>query len=268
VLLDSGVSLTYWFSHVSFNRQLWLFSSGSAFESHALFEPALRTRGRFGLGFDNAGVPLSRGADARMDRIESSRLHVELNISYRFEDVLRPDDVITLPCPIREVGVRSDHLQLSRLAGTTCENQRPTQWMSGAWFDTERSGEGFVVEVIEDGRGVVYWFTYTHTHTDEDREPFQSSGEGRWGDWQAWMTGDGQIVGNTLTIDPLLRPVDTESLMPFEIDGVVNQPIGRLEVRFDDDLNGWMDFTSTSPDFPSLSHPLERLARPMLAECD
>jgi hypothetical protein len=137
--------------------------------------------------------------------------------------------------------------------------------MSGAWFDPEHAGEGFVVEVIEDGRSVVYWFTYTHT--DEAREPFQSGGTGP-DDWQAWMTGDGQIVGNTLTIDRLKRPVDTEAMMPFDIDGVVNQPIGRLELHFDDDLNRSMDLTSTSPDFPSLSHPITRLDRPMLAECD
>ena len=70
-----------------------------------------------------------------------------------------------------------NQIQLTRLAGTTCDNQLEHQWISGVWFNPESTGEGFVVEVIEDGRGVVYWFTYAA----------DGSGE------QVWLTGDARF---------------------------------------------------------------------------
>jgi hypothetical protein len=99
---------------------------------------------------------------------------------------------------------RYDHAPLTRLAGSTCDNQQPNQWISGAWYDPERDGEGFMVEVNIDGRGVVYWFTYT---PDEWGEP-------------AWMMGDGEFDGNTLTIDSLARPVGTRFGENFDADEI------------------------------------------------
>ena len=32
--------------------------------------------------------------------------------------------------------------------------------LSGTWFDPEHDGEGFVLEILEQGRAVVYWFSY------------------------------------------------------------------------------------------------------------
>ena len=31
---------------------------------------------------------------------------------------------------------------------------------SGSWFDPARAGEGFVVQILDDGRALVTWFTY------------------------------------------------------------------------------------------------------------
>ena len=31
---------------------------------------------------------------------------------------------------------------------------------SGSWFDPTHDGEGYVVEVLDDNRATVYWFTY------------------------------------------------------------------------------------------------------------
>ena len=262
MLMEDGTPLFYWFSHISNNRQLWLFNSGRRDETTSFFQPLLRTRGEFGQGLSDLEFPLFRGGQLRLDRTDPSILHAEFSLGYTGYDLAQPGDIqITWP-PQPDIGMRSDHLQLSRLAGTTCDHQNARQWISGAWFDPARSGEGFVVEVIEDGRGIVYWFTYTPTGTNDERLLARA------GNWQAWMTGDGQFDGDTLTIDPLFRPQDTGSVMPGSTEFVENLPIGTLLMTFDDDLSGSIQFTSSDPDFPSLSHPIERLARPMLAECD
>ena len=262
MLLDNGTPLVYWFSHISRNRQFWLFNSGQAGGSSIIFDRLLRTRGEFGEGFAEAEFPLFRGGALRLDRVDESAVHAEFSIGYTGYDLIQPGEIsITWP-PLPDVGFRSDHVQLSRLAGSTCDNQLDHQWISGAWFNPERSGEGFVVEVVEDGRGVVYWFTYTPDDTNEGLA-FAPAG-----DWQAWMTGDARFDGSTLTIDPLYQPKDSGAEMPASTEFIELNPIGHLEMRFLSDLSGEIEFISDSAQFQTSSYPIERLARPMLAECD
>jgi|GEM_PF-508368 len=54
---------------------------------------------------------------------------------------------------------------------------------SGAWYDPEHNGEGFVIEVISETRAVVMWFTY-----DTEGNP-------------AWMSASGSINGSAIQID-------------------------------------------------------------------
>ncbi len=56
---------------------------------------------------------------------------------------------------------------------------------SGSWYDLTHSGEGFIVEVINETTAAVIWFTY-----DTDGNP-------------AWMLGVGEIDGATIIISEL-----------------------------------------------------------------
>lgn len=88
-------------------------------------------------------------------------LHGQYLVNYINKELDQEGDIgfgTIVPMPRRFLW---DHTRLTRLAGTTCDNQRQNQWVSGAWYNQDRDGEGFTVEVIEDDRGVVYWFTST-----------------------------------------------------------------------------------------------------------
>ena len=249
MLLESGAPLIYWFTHIYGGRQMWLFETGEAAGPTLFLNGLMRTSGFFGEGFGDAQAPIGGKGSVRIDQIESGPLHGEYRISYTTTELPAPGGIhVFMPAP---VSMRFDHVRLTQLAGTTCDNHQPNQWISGAWYNPERSGEGFVVEVIEDGRGVVYWFTY---------EP--ESGR------QAWMMGDGDFDGTTLTIDNLLQPRDTENGMPFDASGIENIHWGTLTIEFDDDKNGHIWFDSVFEEYGSGDYPIERLARPMLAECD
>ncbi len=259
MLLEDHTPLVFWFSHISNNRQLWLFNSGQNRTTTALIGPLLRTRGEFDQGFGTIDDPLFDAGGLRLDRLGSDRLHAEFRVAYTGYDL--PSEIqITFP-PIPDTGFRSDHYQLTRLAGSTCNNQHAMQWTSGAWYNPERSGEGFVVEVNEDGRGIVYWFTYTPEDTNDDIYLARS------GDWQTWMTGDGHFEGNSLIIENLLQARDTVDEMPADASGIENQHWGTLTLDFHDNLSGQISFDSVFEDFGSGSYPIERLARPMLADC-
>ncbi|MFK7957954.1 MAG: M14 family zinc carboxypeptidase [Lysobacterales bacterium] len=58
--------------------------------------------------------------------------------------------------------------------------------ISAAWFDPQRNGEGFLIEVLAQDRAVVYWFTYDDV--------------GR----QRWFIGTGEVRGNELYFPDLL----------------------------------------------------------------
>ena len=57
---------------------------------------------------------------------------------------------------------------------------------SGAWYDPSHNGEGFLLEIFDDGRAVVYWFTY--------------DANGR----QRWMVGSSRVIGTRIVFDQLL----------------------------------------------------------------
>ncbi|RPH98169.1 MAG: hypothetical protein EHM68_05585 [Lysobacterales bacterium] len=79
---------------------------------------------------------------------------------------------------------------------------------SAAWFDTERDGEGFVLEILAGGRAVMYWFTY--------------DGAGR----QDWYVAEGEIRGNRILFPGLLRVAGGEFGPGFDPDRVTRTAIG------------------------------------------
>lgn len=249
MLLDSGAPLIYWFTHISEGRQMWLLDVGLRTDKTLFLPSLLRTRGRFGEGFGDQEKPIHRKGSLRLDQIATGPLHGEYKIGYSTTEIPQEEGpVMFLPNP---VSMRHDLVQLTRLAGTTCDNQAPNQWISGAWYDPAADGEGFVVEVTPDGRGVVYWFTY------------QPDGEE-----QAWMMGVGEFDGTKLVVDDLFQPRDTADAMPFDAGGIEDFPWGTLTMEFHDDHSGHVSYSSNLEEYGSGNYSIQRLARPSLAECD
>jgi hypothetical protein len=264
MLLDNGVALTYWFTHMSRSRQMWLIGTGRHGESTLHFHDLLRTEGAFNQGHGAAEEPVSRKGELRMDGVADDRLHLTSRINYLTSELAQPDSgpIVFMPNPI---DFRTDLVRLSELAGTTCDNQSDFQQYSGAWYNPERAGEGFIVEVLPDDRVVVYWFTY---------EPAPSNDP-------AWMIGQGDIgpgqytclaVGceppdADLVIEEMLRPIDTAQTFPADLTGVEDLDWGEVRITFNDGI-GYVYFDSTDEAFGTGDYVIERLARPMLAECE
>lgn len=86
---------------------------------------------------------------------------------------------------------------------------------SGAWFDPAHEGEGFIVEVLEGNRAVVYWFSY------------QTDGR------QRWMMGVGTVEGNRIVLDELLDTRGGRFGAEFDPDDVQLQKAGSLSINFE-----------------------------------
>ena len=90
--------------------------------------------------------------------------------------------------------------------------------MSGSWFALDRSGEGIILQVLEDGSAVAFWFTYP---------PEGEPGE------QAWLVAQGGALdGDTIRFDQVYRPLGTRFGEAFDETQVSTQDWGSLELRF------------------------------------
>lgn len=121
---------------------------------------------------------------------------------------------------------------------------------SGHWYVPERSGEGWVLEILAEDRALVYWFTY-----DE-------SGN------QRWLIGDGEITedsdGWAIRFPEMLVTEGPRFGADFDPNSLVSDVVGEGVFRFEDCNNGSFKFEGFGE---VLSFPVQRLTRAMGADC-
>ena len=164
-ILTTDVALIYWFTYDPDGNQAWVAGIGQINGNRIDVTDALRPIGaRFGAAFDPADVDTTLWGD----------------FSIEFTTCDTADLTYT--------GIWGDDGQsLQRIwsiDGIPCD-QNPSKVlngsMTGAWFDPDRVGEGFLIDVVAPDTAVVYWFTY------------DTQGN------QAWIFGIGRIEGGRIT---------------------------------------------------------------------
>lgn len=63
---------------------------------------------------------------------------------------------------------------------------------SGSWYNPSRNGEGFHIQLLDNGQALVIWFTYPGVSDDPATE-------------QSWILGIGEFSGNTITINDAFK---------------------------------------------------------------
>ncbi len=117
---------------------------------------------------------------------------------------------------------------------------------SALWFNPDRSGEGWVLEILPDGQALGYWFTY-----DEDGNP-------------RWLIGQGPIVGNEIQFNDLLAPVGGRFGPDFDPAEVERVRVGSARVVLSDCDNGWFEYDAYGQ---SQTIDLVRLSRTQGLDC-
>ncbi|MBL4659947.1 MAG: spondin domain-containing protein [Alcanivoracaceae bacterium] len=118
---------------------------------------------------------------------------------------------------------------------------------SGTWFDPERLGEGFVIDVTSDtstgeARAVVSWYTYA------------ADGSAR----QSWLIGTGPVIADTILAD--MNITDGANFgNNFNSEDVINTPWGQVSIKFNSCDSATVTFNSLDANFGSGSYQLQRL---------
>jgi hypothetical protein len=259
MLLDNGQTLIHWFTYAPpehlTDGQAWFSGNREqvlpGFDMIDLYAPI---GGEFAQGLPNPDeYQIGMGARVDVLDIEEAGLHTR-----QYVNILDGDPDFTSQI--------LEYVQLTQLAGTTCDNQSEFQQFSGAWYHPNRTGEGFVIEVLPDDRALVYWFTYA------------ADGSGD----QAWVMGDGEFLSSGVIVGPVPgAPVATihieDVYLPtgalfgdhFDPEAVELLPWGRFELEFISEDEASIYWESDMEGFNGAGdYALQRLATPLLAECD
>src|SRR5205814_1068251 len=90
--------------------------------------------------------------------------------------------------------------------------------MSGSWYTPDRSGEGFTLQVLDDGSALALWFTYP---------PAGSAAS------QAWIYADGgRILGERIVFEHAITTRGPRFGPGYDASQLRVEPWGTLELRF------------------------------------
>lgn len=95
---------------------------------------------------------------------------------------------------------------------------------SAHWYAPDRSGEGWMLEILGEDSALLYWFTY-----DE-------------GGRQRWLMSVGEIVGNSIHFDPLVLTTGGRFGPGFDPGNVVRTPVGSATMSFHDCHTGQFSY--------------------------
>ncbi len=141
----------------------------------------------------------------------------------------------------REIGEKVAEAVIAK-AGALFAGNRPIEGaLSGSWFHPMRSGEGFMLEFIDDGRLVVSWYTY--------------DAEGN----QVWLFGDGPVDSNGVATANVVITDGARFGAAFDPDDVNRVPWGTLTFRFTDCDHGSVSYAPKVAGFENGTLQIERL---------
>ena len=224
--LNDDQAVIFWFTYDAEGAQRWFTGLGNQQGNALQFEELLITEGGvFGEAFDPAAIVRSPAGELSI--IFSGEGENETGIARYVVD---------------GVEGQQDLIRATRTIETMAGGDSRVPRKSGSWFDVSRDGEGFVIEILPDGRPLAYWFTYDLA--------------GR----QAWMVGIGQgsLAQGSMMFD-LQQPVGGRFGPDFNPADVVREDAGEVRLSLACE-GGFARFSVTDTvDFSDLELDLSQL---------
>jgi hypothetical protein len=217
-MLAGGVVVLYWFTYDGAGEQDWYIAVGEVRGNRILFPRLLQvTGGVFGPGFDSGQISEVPAGSA----------------SFLFSGC----DSGSMDWHIGNRRGRQNLSRITRLMGLDCGQPRAAPdreeaRYSGSWYDRTHAGEGFTVQVLDDGTILVYWFS------------FGPDGQRR------WFFGAGEIADGKLRVDNMMTTRGGIFGAPFDPAAVEEVSWGSLELEVSCD-GGTATYASSEAGFGS-----------------
>lgn len=204
-LLSPTQALLYWFTYDDQGRQRWLTAEGRIDADGIDFDPVvLTTGGRFGPGFDPGRIEQQAVGRARLSFSGCETGSLAFDVF---------GQQMTLPWQ-----------RITRAMGLPCPGDAPPPadgraGQSGSWFDPARSGEGWSMQWLPDGRALAVWYSF-----DPQGAPY-------------WMIGVGERDDAGVLVFPQMHATRGGRFgAGFDQDAIERFEWG--ELRFDFDCQG------------------------------
>jgi len=227
-ILPGNRAVMYWFTYTAEGEQDWYIAVGDVTGRRILFPELLTiSGGTFGPGFDASQVSEAVVGSAAFswDSCSTGRMDWVIGDQQGRLELQRLSSVMGLGCGIPTPGVPP----------------APEHVLSGSWYDPARSGEGYTLEILADGRVLVYWFSFD---PDSNRR---------------WFFGVGSVEDGDLVFTDMLTTRGGgfgEDFDPATVEGL---PWGSLELELDCNT-GIASYASTEAGFGAGQLELVRLS--------
>lgn len=225
--------VVFWFTYGHDGKQAWMVGTGDLVGREAEVEFEITHGAAFGGGFDAADVVRERWGSMRLEFLDCNGAHAQ----YAGEWGSGQLDLTRLSS-IQELGC-NDPDQNSATGNAI---------YSGAWFNPERDGEGFILEMVGEDELLAYWFTY-----DTDGS-------------QMWMLGLGTVNEMLATEVSMLRASGGHFGDEFNAEDVVLEDWGVVNFEFGGCTDGAYTWAAPPP-YDSGAHGLGRLTTLKNAGC-
>jgi hypothetical protein len=204
-LLDNGKALVYVFTYAPDGGQAWMLGLGDPFAFGIVIKQMfLPTGASFGPDFDPDDVVmnplggLAFGLPSCGTTDFAGILNITPNAAQGYEEPF----------------LDTNYQQLAEIIDCQTGEKSVNSGYSGSWYDPTHSGEGIILEILQNETVIVQWFT------------FDEAGG------QMWIQGTGTISGKILTVDNLFTTEGTSYGTGFNPDDVVKTPWGTLTMEF------------------------------------
>jgi hypothetical protein len=237
-LLADGSAVAFWFTYPASGEQatqMWLFGTGWVDGNRIRFESMLRPVGaRFGEAFDPAAVQYTEWGSLELESGDCGRLTLRWQGPAEFGSGQRELQRLTVLDQLDCAG-------RSGLVGNRARGLHGLRPGSAAWFDPQRSGEGWIVEQLADDRTAMYWFTYDDA--------------GR----QVWLIGAGTRQGAALELADVYIAGGTRFGDAFDPGAVALRRWGKMRFEFRDCDRLRVEYDADEPGYGSGQHDAVRL---------
>ena len=121
---------------------------------------------------------------------------------------------------------------------------------SGSWFDTNRSGEGYIIEMLPNNSVLMMWFTYLPNQAE-----------------QAWLIGTGTYKNNRIILENVQITSGGVFGPAFDPAAVQRQVWGDISFEFDGCDSGVINYNALNNSYGDGNHVATRLTSLSGANC-